>query len=39
MQAKMAAKLHILITGASGFVGNALVRMALAEGHRVTALV
>jgi UDP-glucose 4-epimerase len=31
--------LHILITGASGFVGQALVRMALADGHRVTVLV
>lgn len=32
-------KLHILVTGASGFVGRALVNMALARGHVVTALV
>jgi nucleoside-diphosphate-sugar epimerase len=31
--------LHILVTGASGFVGRALVRLALADGHRVTMLV
>lgn len=31
--------LHILITGASGFVGRALVHSALAQGHCVTALV
>ena len=31
--------LHILVTGASGFVGRALVRMALADGHQVTVLV
>lgn len=31
--------MHILITGASGFVGQALVRLASARGHRVTALV
>jgi UDP-glucose 4-epimerase len=35
----MAGPLHILVTGASGFVGQALVRMALAHGHAVTALV
>jgi len=32
-------KLHILVTGASGFVGKSLVHYALAEGHEVTALV
>jgi len=35
----MASGLHILITGASGFVGRRLSHMALAKGHRVTALV
>jgi nucleoside-diphosphate-sugar epimerase len=35
----MADGLHILITGASGFVGRALVQNALAQGYRVTALV
>jgi UDP-glucose 4-epimerase len=35
----MADKLHILVTGASGFVGEAFVRMAMARGHRITALV
>jgi UDP-glucose 4-epimerase len=35
----MADGLHILITGASGFVGRALAHSALAQGHRVTALV
>src|SRR5215467_9525281 len=35
----MGSRLHILITGASGFVGQVLVRQALAEGHRITALV
>lgn len=35
----MAKGLHILVTGASGFVGQAFVRLALAKGHRVTALV
>jgi UDP-glucose 4-epimerase len=31
--------LHILLTGASGFVGHALARRLVAQGHRVTALV
>ncbi len=35
----MTQGLHLLITGASGFVGQALTRRALAKGHRVTALV
>lgn len=35
----MTGKLHILVTGASGFVGQALVRLFLEHGHRVTALV
>ena len=35
----MTDRLHILITGASGFVGQALARLALAGGHQVTALV
>ena len=35
----MADRLHILVTGASGFVGKALVNHALAEGYEVTALV
>ncbi|MGX5735316.1 NAD-dependent epimerase/dehydratase family protein [Bosea thiooxidans] len=35
----MTDKLHILVTGASGFVGRVLVRMAQAKGHRVVALV
>jgi UDP-glucose 4-epimerase len=39
MADKMRDKLHILVTGASGFVGQALVRMALGQGHHVTALV
>ena len=30
---------HLFVTGAAGFVGAAVVRAALAEGHRVTALV
>jgi UDP-glucuronate 4-epimerase len=35
----MSRGLHLLITGASGFIGQALARRALAKGHRVTALV
>jgi nucleoside-diphosphate-sugar epimerase len=35
----MRSPLHILITGASGFVGQVLVRQALAKGYRITALV
>lgn len=35
----MGSRLHILVTGASGFVGQALVRTALAAGHRITVLV
>lgn len=35
----MADKLHLLVTGASGFVGRVFVRMARAKGHRVVALV
>ncbi len=31
--------MHILITGSSGFVGQAFVRRLLEHGHRVTALV
>lgn len=30
---------HLLVTGAAGFIGRAVVRAALARGHRVTALV
>src|SRR3954451_11080895 len=30
---------HLLVTGASGFVGAAVVRLAVARGHAVTALV
>lgn len=30
--------MHILVTGASGFVGHSFVRAALAGGHHVTAL-
>ncbi len=30
---------HILVTGASGFVGRALIKLALVAGHRVTVLV
>ncbi|SMG01306.1 NAD-dependent epimerase/dehydratase family protein [Burkholderia singularis] len=29
---------HIIVTGANGFVGRALCRLAMARGHRVTAL-
>lgn len=35
----MGQALHVLLTGASGFVGQALVRRLVAQGHRVTALV
>lgn len=35
----MGQGLHILVTGASGFVGQAFTRLALMQGHRVTALV
>ncbi|MBU6378561.1 MAG: NAD(P)-dependent oxidoreductase [Gammaproteobacteria bacterium] len=35
----MTDRLHILVTGASGFVGQALVRLALAQGHQVTVVV
>jgi nucleoside-diphosphate-sugar epimerase len=34
----MASPLHILVTGASGFVGQAFIRQALAAGHSITAL-
>lgn len=30
---------HIIVTGANGFVGRAVCRLALAAGHTVTALV
>lgn len=35
----MGRRLHILLTGASGFVGHALVGRLVAQGHRVTSLV
>jgi len=35
----MGQALHIVLTGASGFVGHALVRRLVAQGHRVTSLV
>lgn len=35
----MVRKLHLLVTGASGFVGDALVRLAQSRGHTVIALV
>jgi nucleoside-diphosphate-sugar epimerase len=35
----MGQGLHVLLTGASGFVGQALVRRLVGQGHRVTALV
>ena len=31
--------MHILITGASGFIGSHLTRALLKEGHRITAAV
>ena len=30
--------MHVLVTGASGFIGEALTRLLVARGHRVTAL-
>jgi nucleoside-diphosphate-sugar epimerase len=39
MQDNAQDRLHILVTGASGFVGQALTRLLIAGGHRVTALV
>lgn len=35
----MSDKPHILVTGATGFVGQAFVRRALVQGYRVTTLV
>lgn len=35
----MGQGLHVLLTGASGFVGHALVRRLVTQGHRVTSLV
>lgn len=35
----MGQGLHIAVTGASGFVGQAFTRLALARGHRVTAVI
>lgn len=35
----MGRELHVLLTGASGFVGHALARRLITQGHQVTALV
>lgn len=35
----MPEPLHLLVTGAAGFIGRAVVQAALARGHRVTAVV
>ncbi len=32
------ADIHILVTGGAGFIGSAVVRLAVARGHRVTNL-